>query len=221
MHFDGGKIQTRILEQNILNLSYAQFEGDGIYDIPMMLPTHIDNLEDIPLQGFNFALKEKHPENIGVHFFLHDYQFERVWKYPDRYVECLKKFAFVLSPQFSTYEDMPKCLKIYNVYRNRWCGRYWQEHGIKVIPTFAWGGDYDFEWCFDGLPKHSTIAVSTMGDGRWGNHKGLFTLWETLQYELKPKTVLLYGKDLSKQLRDESRHDNIIFKKMISSKVAV
>ena len=59
MHFDGGKNQTRILEQNILNLSYAQFNGVGEYDIPPLQSVHIDNLKDIPLQGFNFALNFK------------------------------------------------------------------------------------------------------------------------------------------------------------------
>ena len=217
MHFDGGKNQTRILEQNILNLSYAQYEGVGEYDIPEMLPVHIDNLKDIPLQGFNFALKEKRPETLGVHFFLHDYQFERVWKYPDRYLEVLKKFAFVLSPDFSPYADMPKALQIYNLYRNRWCGRYWQEHGIKVIPTLTMGDTDLFKVFFEGIPKHSTIAVSTMGEGRWGKFKGLLGWWDVIQYKLEPETILLYGKDLSKELKG----DNIVFKKMISSKVAL
>lgn len=217
MQYDGTKTQTRIQEQNIHNLAYAQFEGVGKYDIPEILPVHIDNLQDIPLQGFNFALSEKHPENIGVHFFLHDYQFERVWKYPDRYTEVLKRFAYVLSPQFSTYEDMPLVTKLFNIYRNRWCGRYWQEYGIKVIPTFAWGGDENFDWCFDGLPKHSTIAVSTMGDGRWGNFRGLFHMWDAIQETLEPETILLYGKDLSQKLSG----NNIVFKKLINSKVAI
>lgn len=217
MHFDGGKNQTRILEQNILNLSYAQYEGVGEYDIPEMLPVHIDNLKDIPLQGFNFALKEKRPETLGVHFFLHDYQFERVWKYPDRYVEVLKKFAFVLSPDFSPYADMPRALQIYNLYRNRWCGRYWQEHGIKVIPTLTMGDTDLFKVFFEGIPKHSTIAVSTMGEGRWGKFKALLGWWDVIQYKLEPETILLYGKDLSEDLKG----DNIVFKKMISSKVAL
>ena len=217
MHFDGRKNSTRFLEQNICNLAYAQFPGVGKYDIPEMYPVHIDNLKDIPLQGFNFAMKEQHPENIGVHFFLHDYQFERVWNYPDRYIDILKRFAFVLSPQFSTYEDMPLVTKLYNIYRNRWCGRFWQEWGIKVIPTFAWGGDEEFEWCLDGLPKHSTIAVSTIGDGRWGNFSGLYKMWDTIQERLEPETILLYGKDLSEKLAG----DNIVFKKLINSKVAI
>ena len=216
MYYDGGKNQTRILEQNIHNLVYGRFEITNEYGFPNMYPVQIDNLQDIPLQGFNYALKEQHPENIGVHFFLHDYQFERVWKYPDRYTECLSKFAYVLSPDFSPYADTPKALKIFNIYRKMWCGRYWQEHGLKVIPTITWGNDEDLEWCLEGVPKHSTIAISTMGEGRWGKWKALKGSWEYVIKTLEPETILLYGKDLSNDLPG-----NIIHKKLISSKVAI
>lgn len=216
MHYDGGKQQTRILEQNIHNLVYGRFEITNEYGFPNMYPVHIDNLKDIPLQGFNYALKERHPEGIGVHFFLHDYQFERVWKYPDRYTECLSKFAFVLSPDFSPYADTPKAIKVFNIYRKMWCGRYWQEHGIKVIPTITWGNDEDLEWCLEGVPKHSTIAISTMGEGRWANFRALKSNWNYILEKLEPETILLYGKDLSKELSG-----NIVFKKLINSKVAI
>lgn len=216
MHYDRGKQQTRILEQNIHNLVYAHFDGEGEYDMPKLDPIHIDNLKDIPLQGFNYALKEKRPENIGVHFFLHDYQFERVWKYPDRYTECLSRFAFVLSPDFSPYANTPKAIKVFNIYRKMWCGRYWQKHGMKVIPTITWGNDEDLEWCLDGVPKYSTIAISTMGEGRWANFKALRHNWNYIMDKLEPETILLYGKDLSNELSG-----NIVFKKLINSKVAI
>lgn len=215
MHFDGDKNSTRFLEQNICNLAYAQFPGVGNYDIPEMYPVRIPNLREIPLEGFNFALKERHPEGIGVHFFLHDYQFERVWKYPDRYIDVLKKFAFVLSPDFSPYADMPKALKVYNVYRNRWCGRFWQEYGIKVIPTVTWSSQDTLEYCMDGIPKYSTIAISTMGEGRWANWSQLRKNWDYIMQILEPETVLLYGKNL-KELKG-----NVVYKKLTSSKVAI
>lgn len=216
MQFTGGKFSTRFLELNVLNLGYAQFEGDGKYDIPKMYPTEIDNLERIPIQGFNFALKDKSPERKGVHFFLHDYQFERVWNYPDRYLPVLEKFAFVLSPDFSPYSDMPKATKIYNVYRNRWCGRFWQENGIKVIPTVTWSDKDSLEFALDGIPKNSTIAISTMGEGRWAKWESLKENWDFVMSTLKPKTILLYGKDLRNDLTG-----NIIYKKLISSKVTM
>lgn len=216
MHFAGDKTSTRFLEQNVHNLAYAWFDGVGEYDFPELYPTNIDNLKDIPIQGFNFALKEKHPENIGCHFFLHDYQFERVWNYPDRYVGVLKRFAYVLSPDFSPYANIPKSLKIFNVYRKMWCGRYWQENGINVIPTITWGNDEDLNWCLEGIPKYSTIAISTMGEGRWARFTALKSNWQRIMDLLEPKTILLYGKDLSKELSG-----NIVFKRLINSKVAI
>lgn len=218
MQFCGDKNSTRFLEQNICNLAYAQFEGDGDYDIPMLLPTHIDNLADIPLQGFNYALKEKNPQNIGVHFFLHDYQFERVWNYPDRYTEVLSKFAFVLSPDFSPYSDSPRAIQIYNVYRNRWCARYWQEYGINVIPTITWASDDSLSYCLNGVPKHSTIAISTMGEGRWSNWQSLRRNWNRIIDTLEPDEILLYGKNIVNEFQLSG---NITYKKLISSKVAV
>lgn len=219
MQFTSDKTTTRFMEQNIENLAYADYGPQkNEYDIPEMLPVKIHDLDDIPLQGFNFAMKTKHPERIGCHFFLHDYVFERVWNYPDRYVDVLKKFAFVLSPDFSPYADMPKALKIYNVYRNRWCGRYWQDNGISVIPTVTWSDDASLEYCLCGVPKHSTIAISTMGEGRWAEWKSLRKNWDYVMETLQPETVLLYGKDLTNEY---DLKGNIIFKKLISSKVAV
>lgn len=191
--------KTRFQEQNILNLAYGQFDGDGKYDMPIILPAKDLNYKEIPLQGFNFAATSKRKE-FGVHFFLHDYQFERVWNNPYRYAEMLSQFEYVLSPDFSPYGNMPRATQIFNVYRNRWCARYWQEQGINVVPTFTYGDESMFDYIFDGLPVNSTIAVSTMGEGRWGNYKSLIGNWDKVIDRLKPKQVILYGKDLSKEL---------------------
>ena len=208
--------QTRWLETNICNLAYGTYEGAGKYDIPILEPVSVPNLADIPIQGFNFALNDNSPEGKGVHFFLHDYQFERVWKYPDRYTDFLSKFEFVLSPDFSCYSDTPLAVRIYNTYRNRWCARYWQENGLTVIPTVTWSDDETFEFCLDGLPKHSTIAVSTMGEGRYANWESLQSHWQEMLDKIEPDMILLYGKDLRTKL-----NGNIVHKKLISSKVAI
>lgn len=214
MHFTGDKESTRFLVMNVHNLAYADYEGVGDYDFPMLLPVDIDldMLQSQELIGFNYVNKEKYRSNKGVHFFLHDYQFERVWKYPDRYTELLKQFSYVLSPDFSPYAGTPKATRIFNVYRNRWCGRYWQEHGINVIPTLSWGEDEDLLWCIEGIPKNSIFAISTMGMGRWANFEPLIDAWEYIMKTLEPKAVLLYGKDI----RDKLSGENIIYKPIMN-----
>jgi hypothetical protein len=197
---------------NMFNLETGHYEGDGEFDIPMMLKTDIsdEEIESTDLISFNYCKSQK-DFDFGVHFFLHDYQFERVWNNPKQYVQMLSRFKFVLSPDFSPYGSMPRVIRAFNVYRNRWCGRFWQENGIKVIPTVTWSSENTLDFCFDGVPQGSTIAVSTMGDG--AGSPLLFGGWDLMIDKLQPKTILLYGDDLRDKLKFEG---NFLYKKITS-----
>lgn len=148
------------MEINYLNLQKAAFEGVGAYDIPLLSP---ETFTDCELIGFNQAKTCKERGNKAVHFFLYDYQFERIWNRPDAYVDMLKQFKCIFSPDFSVYCDYPRALQIYNHYRKHWIGAYMQINGISVIPTIGWSNEDSFEWCFDGEPKGSAVAVSSVG----------------------------------------------------------
>ena len=78
----------------------------------------IENDGFIPdeLIGFNYAKSNK-DKNVGIHFYLDDYQFERIWNYPEKYYDVLMEYDCILSPNFSLYMDMPMAMKIWNTYR--------------------------------------------------------------------------------------------------------
>lgn len=62
------------------------FSGVGKYGIPEIKPEtdiRIDKLEWIPV---NYALTAKDKATKGVHFYKDDYQFERFWNNPDKYI---------------------------------------------------------------------------------------------------------------------------------------
>jgi hypothetical protein len=61
------------------------------------------------------------------------------------------------------FTDMPIAEQFINTFRSRWCGWYWQEHGMTVIPTVSWSSVHSFEFCFDAIPKGAVVAVSTVG----------------------------------------------------------
>ena len=142
------------------NLEKMIFSGVGEYGIPEIMPEQYKKCEWI---GFNYAASTARRAGKGVHFFLDDYQFERVWNNPDRYIEVLRDYDYVLSPDFSMYTDFPKAMQIYNHYRKHWCAAYMQINGLRVIPTIAWSDESSFEWCFDGEPVGSVVAVSSVG----------------------------------------------------------
>lgn len=176
------------------NLNYFdQNDCAGVYQFPNIYPCDI-----LPskLIGFN-EVKTAKDKNSGVHFFIDDYQFERIWTSPEKYAKMLSEFEVVFTPDFSLYTDMPLAMKIWNTYRSRMIGQIMQDKGINVIPTITWAGEETFDFIYDGLPMNSTIAISTVGVVKNSDAK---KLWEegikkTIE-TLAPKQVILYGKQL-------------------------
>ena len=177
-----------------LNCEKRIYDGDGDYEVPCLNPVDFD-VEGVPLIGFNYAMTEKHPEDKICHFYLDDYQFERVWRNPDAYLNVLSRFKAVLSPDFSMYSDFPRAVSIFNHYRKQWCGAYWQENGINVIPTVGWTRPDSYEYCFDGMPKHSLVCISTVGMFFNKEHREKFMdgYYKALDV-LQPSKILFYGK---------------------------
>ena len=145
------------------------------------------------LIGFNYAKSSKE-KACGIHFFVDDYQFERVWAAPEKYVDVLKEYECILSPDFSLYMDMPMPMKIWNIYRSRQIGAYYQSQGIKVIPTMSWAEPETFCFCFEGIPEGSIVAVSTVGVKE---NKDALNIWrdgmDAMIERIKPRMILCYG----------------------------
>ena len=152
--------------------------------------------EKVQFIGFNYAktCEKQQKTDFGVHFFLDDYQFERLWNRPDKYIQLLLKFKYVLSPDFSMYTDYPKAMQMWKHYQKHWLGAYMELFGIKVIPTIGWSDKESFKWCFDGEPKKSIVAVSSIGTQRNEESRRAFLDGYNKMVEvLKPTTILFWG----------------------------
>ena len=178
--------------RNYENLERRLFDGVGEYGIPQIEPVAYEGGCD--WIGFNYAKSTKDCEGKGVHFFLDDYQFCRLWSNIDRYIPMLQRFRYVMSPDFSTYTDFPKVMQIYNHYRKHWCAAYMHEAGIQVIPTISWSTPDSFDWCFDGEPEGGTVAVSSVGCMNSKEKKALFLAgYEEMVRRLQPETIIFYS----------------------------
>lgn len=176
------------------NLDGIIFDGVGKYDIPEIKP---EKYEPIDFIGFNYARthsKQTILDQRGVHFFVDDYQFERIWHNWKRYGKQLSSFDAVCTPDFSLYSDWPKAVQIFNHYRKHFIGAYLQWLGTKVYPTIAWSDADSFEWCFDGEPHNATVAVSSVGTQNSVDGRSLFLAgYNEMLKRLQPETILFYG----------------------------
>lgn len=187
------KIEAKRMSK-YLNLESRIYTGSGKYNIPIIKPVFEVNIDS--WVGFNYVMSTKtDTSEKGVHFFLDDYQFERVWNAPDRYINILEKYGAVLSPDFSLYVDFPKAIQIYNHYRKHWLAAYWQERGITVIPTVAWSDENSFDWCFDGEPINSIVAISSVSTQNSGEAKESFLKGYNKMLDfLTPAKIIFFGK---------------------------
>lgn len=169
-----------------------EVDEDGLlhYGFPLLEPRDV---EPSRMVAFTDCARMEDAEAC-VHFFLADFRFEGVWSDPLRYVSMLSRFGSVLTPDFSLWLDMPDAMLRWQVYRARAVGAAWEDAGLAVVPTLTWCDWPSLEWCFDGLPTHSTVALSTVGLMGDDAGKALFEegAGEACR-KLEPSRVLAFG----------------------------
>lgn len=129
-------------------------------------------------------------------FYVDDWRFENVWLDAVRVVEGFKSFGWsaIVSPDFSVWRDDPMVIQAWNIYRSRWCARYWQEAGLKVIPSLNWSDERSFDFAYLGIPKNLPVVsvqcrTTRSRKGKEFFGKGLASSIE----ELTPQNVIVYG----------------------------
>lgn len=170
------------------------FESSTPYGIP-----DLDPCDFVPsdLAAWNVSRQREYAAANGgcIHYFLDDYRFETVWSSPERLLPRVLEVGASLTPDFSLWDDMPLCASVWNVYRSRWCGAYWQSHGVKVIPTVHWGTPETYQFCFDGIPEDSVVATSSVGAWKYKSDQiGFRDGIQELVDRCRPKLILAYGK---------------------------
>lgn len=174
------------------NMDGPRYPSEGKYNIPIIKPEAWEPCDLIP---FNVATSyKKDRTQVGVHFFIDDYQFERVWNCLSRYSEMLSTYKCCLSPDYSIYTDFPMAMQIYNHYRKCYVGAFLQDLGVKVYPTIGWSDERSYEWCFDGQPEGATVCVSGVGNQKRASASKLFRKgYDAMLERLHPETILFYG----------------------------
>ena len=180
------------LARNGHNLHIGAFPVEGKCDIPRLSPVLLsERLNWLP---FNCARTERNRSAHGIHFFVDDYLFERVWKDPARYALLLSEFRAVLTPDFSLFTDYPFPVQIYNHWRKHMLGAYWQSRGMTVIPSICWSDEASFDWCFDGEPVGGTVAVSSVGTQKNRRARELFLAgYREMLTRLMPQRIIFFG----------------------------
>lgn len=125
-------------------------EYEGVEEIPCIRTSNLVPERVIP---FSKALKTNDYDQWVV-FYEQDEKFFRLWNTPRKYLNILKKFQGVITPDFSLYRNMPLVMQKWSTYQGKAIGVWLQNEGIEVIPNIRFADERSYEFCFDGVEKY-------------------------------------------------------------------
>ena len=133
-----------------------------------------------------------------IHFWSDDNEFDGsvggIWKRPFEALEIISHFAGIITPDFSTWLDLPDPFLRVATLQMRGFGYWVGKNGIEVINNTRWGGTETWEYCFSGLPANVPLAIGTVASGlKHPENRPLFAdgLFHLIDL-LHPPVLLIY-----------------------------
>lgn len=141
------------------DLLHGDFLTTGKYNFPQL--AQVNFIPELPVLPFNYLKSTVDEGRYWYHCFTSEKNFNRLYVNFKEYEEILKRTKGIISADFNLYRNYPEHMLIDNCRYNRSVDYVLQQAGIPMIPTAGFAGESSWEWCFDGLPKSSTVAVTT------------------------------------------------------------
>ena len=172
------------------------YQVSGQWGIPVVKKQDLD-LTNIRLIACSDTRSHDNEANksCGVHFFVDDYRFEGIYRNPQRSLAKFSQYSFLLTPDFSTYSNMNPWRQMESIAHSRWCGAYWQSHGLIVIPTISWSTPSSYQYCFDGVESKSIVAIGMIGSKR--NRVGFMHGYNAMLEKIQPQAIICFGEPFS------------------------
>jgi hypothetical protein len=214
-------------------IDISTFDGIGEMGIPRLRTDRLASLNDFPYEKletwagsatiprgddpetwwwYNWATgKTNHIKDLShviIGFYSHDPYFENWWWYTERYVtKVLNSGIKILStPDWSMGGDIKLVERLWQLYRSRCLGRYFQEVGLKVIPNVSWAdGEEEFlrKYVLATLPVKLPlicIQMQTITKETMDNPDEYIRYMDIIFETLLPEAAILYASKRGQEL---------------------
>ena len=158
---------------------------------------------DIPsdIRGIHRAIPQK-LYHVAPHFYFDDSRILHYWNKPFETERMLAKFKVSIGLDFSMTNEMSRPQKVYASFLNKLWVAWLQSRGHLVIPNVSFPDEWKQDYWLEGWPKHSVIALSSVGITRHGNPKEWLRAVERINKELMPTYILRYGPIISGEVTE-------------------
>ncbi len=175
---------------NLINGARFTEEGYPIVE-EWMVATEIPS--DIYQWDCRNKIKDSEKSKVAMSFYCNDKYFQPVINDPNKYIEELRKYMFVIGLDASPYDDMPPIVQCSQIFVNLATTYHFGRRGLKVVPNVRIGHEMTYS-SLKAYPKNRLIAIGTYGCVRLrGNRKIFAEQLKIVVDELSPSGILVYG----------------------------
>lgn len=131
--------------------------------------------------------------HLAPHFYFDDERILQYWNKPFDTEKILRYFDVSIGIDFSMTNEMSRPQKMYASFLNKlWCA-WLQSRGQHVIPNISFPDEWWEDYWLEGWPKHSVVAISSVGVTRHGNPQEWLKAVKRIREVLEPTHILRYG----------------------------
>ncbi|MBR2733781.1 MAG: DUF4417 domain-containing protein [Selenomonadaceae bacterium] len=170
------------------------------FGIPIMNKITEDQLDFAkikPLNVQNLSVR-KNNSNKFVLGFSDDNRIERFYNNPFKYVPRFQSAYAVATPDYSLHPQMNPLTYLHQIYKNRWLGCFWQEHGIMALPCVGWTTEEWDDLSFVAIEIGSVVVISTLGCKR--DVDFFMRGYNEMIRRIEPPLIIVYG-DMLPEMR--------------------
>jgi hypothetical protein len=139
----------------------AVFPSDNEWGVPTLDPAMQADAFDFPVEQWgNVGMRASMRGTWG--FYVEDRKFLALWDDPTKVLHAGAVNAIEVN--FSTHEQHPRALTLFDVYRKRWLARYWQTKGLRIFVDLN-VNDAATELNLLGVPKGWRAYATRSHDG--------------------------------------------------------
>lgn len=202
---EAGEIKITEYKESVI------FPSNNEYDIPdlrddMLYDGPIEDVvlgpsDCVPSTGrlfiwSTFAFNAERCAGGVLGFYTDDERFSSITKNAVKFIDDAKKcrWGAILSPDFSMWRNEPLIVQLYAAYCSRWCARYWQEAGFKIVPSLNWSDERTHNAIHAGIPRGSPVVAVQCRTLRDNTGKALFLKGiEKATEMIEPGKIVVYG----------------------------
>ena len=138
-----------------------------------------------------------------IYFYSPDGTFERVRKYPKKYLHFFKRCKGIIGFDFSVHTDMPLVKQKAQLNDNLSLSFFFARNGVPLFPNVRGGSDCINDEYLNAFPKNTFIALGVYGFVQLKQQKYEWRVWIAKLIEnLKPKGFIIIG-HLPKDIVDD------------------